>query len=34
MFKLIGSVVVYGFASYGLVVWLKKKQAENFRQER
>lgn len=29
MFKIIGAVVVYGFATYGLITWLKKVKEEH-----
>ena len=28
MFNIIGAAVVYGFATYGLLVWLSKKDNE------
>lgn len=34
MFKIIGAVVVYGFASYGLIVWLQKRHAKDFQHEK
>lgn len=35
MFRIIGAVVVYGFATYGLLVWLTKngnEEAPGFRE--
>jgi len=29
MFKFIGAVVVYGFATYGLFTWLQKSKKDN-----
>jgi len=28
MFKFIGAVVVYGFATYGLFVWLRRNERD------
>lgn len=29
MFKIIGAVIVYGFATYGLVTWLMKSNRDD-----
>lgn len=33
MFRIIGASVVYGFAAYGLIVWLGKRREEHQKAE-